>query len=165
MDRSTNRVGMLNSNRAPGHSRIRLSDGWVAALGLLTVAIAGTKSIALPLLQYEATLTLPRESGRAGLPVAVTAGFDGIEVCVTDGTTNSAHLFNASNIHIFDTGLAAGLAQPMDVAVDSSGGFVSISTANPKPISRNLLWTAGSRIISFSLATATTSPPTRPTGS
>ncbi len=75
------------------------------------------------LLQYQTALELPREDVRAGLPVAVTAGPDG-SVCVVDATARSGHLFDSHNTLVFSTAGIAGLADPMDISVEASGGFV-----------------------------------------
>jgi DNA-binding beta-propeller fold protein YncE len=78
---------------------------------------------AIPVLQYQSTLELPRGDVRAALPVSVTTGADG-SVCVVDATTHSGHLLDPHNIHLFSTAGIAGLADPMDMVVEASGGLV-----------------------------------------
>ncbi len=95
----------------------------MALVSTALVSVSGSIARAAASLQYESTLELPREDVREGLPVAVTTGADG-SVCVVDATTRSGHLFDANNIHVFSTAGIAGLADPMDIAVETSGGFV-----------------------------------------
>ncbi len=78
---------------------------------------------ATPSLEYSSTLSLPCEGSRIALPVSVTVGTDGI-VCVTDATGNAGHLLDRGNVHLFSTEQAAGLADPLDICVEASGGFV-----------------------------------------
>jgi DNA-binding beta-propeller fold protein YncE len=78
---------------------------------------------AAPSLEYVSTLSLPCEGSRIALPVSVTVGTDGI-VCVTDATGNAGHLLDRGNVHLFSTERAAGLADPLDICVEASGGFV-----------------------------------------
>ena len=110
---------IASRSAAPAVSCARL-----LVLGLAGIDFLGSDASALPLLQNEMTLTLPRESQRGSRPVSVTTGFDGMEICVTDGTSNSGQVFNASNVHVFSTGLTADLAQPIDITIERNGGFV-----------------------------------------
>lgn len=88
---------------------------------LLSAWIVATQASAM--LQYQTALVLPREEIRAGLPAAVTAGPEG-SICVVDATSHSGHLFDSHNTRLFSTAGVAGLADPMDMAVEASGGFV-----------------------------------------
>jgi DNA-binding beta-propeller fold protein YncE len=52
----------------------------------------------------------------------VTVGADGI-ACVTDATSVAGHLLDSGNILLFSTDEGAGLADPLDISVETSGGF------------------------------------------
>ncbi len=116
---------MAPCNDSPVDHPRRGAEPWprfvpqAAALVLAWAVSAG----AAPLLQYEATLGLLHAEIREGLPVSVTAGADG-SICVTDATTQSGHVFDGRDVHVFSTGRITGLGDPEDIAVDASGGFV-----------------------------------------
>jgi DNA-binding beta-propeller fold protein YncE len=100
-------------------------------LGVAAAAIAcASGAFAAPVLEYQATLDVPRGEERSSLPVAVSVNpVDGgqagcCEVCVTDAVTASGFVFDRSNVRVFNTGLIARLVAPVDVTVLSTGGFV-----------------------------------------
>ncbi len=88
----------------------------------MAMSLPEGRVLAAVVLEHVATLTLPRTSARAGLPVAVTAA--GGQVCVTDATTSSACLYDEHSILTFHTSEISGLADPNDVTVESAGTLV-----------------------------------------
>lgn len=95
------------------------SMSMIAGLFLLTAMNGAVASDVI----YRSTLHLPSEGSRDPMPVSVTVDADGI-VCVTDATSAAGHLVDGQDVHIFSTGEAATLGSPLDITVETSGGFV-----------------------------------------
>jgi hypothetical protein len=93
-------------------------------LPFLVILGSATELHAGPRLEYETTLSIPQELTRPALPISVTTGNCHDEICVTDATTGSGHLFNSRDICVFSTGELASLSAPVDLTVDSLSEFV-----------------------------------------
>lgn len=92
-------------------------------LFVLAALVCASPLRAAPVLEYERGLILPREQSRSSLPVSVTVSHDG-DVCVTDATSSSAHVFTDKGVLVFSTGRTAHLGDPQDITVDPAGDFV-----------------------------------------
>jgi DNA-binding beta-propeller fold protein YncE len=80
--------------------------------------------------RYERGLELTQSHDGQPRPVAVTCDPTTGEICVTESTSSSLHIFNAAGVETFQTGRFSGLAMPSDGAIDSEGRLVVVTTIN-----------------------------------
>lgn len=81
-------------------------------------------------IRYERGLELtPSREGQVH-PVSVTCDQISGEICVTESTHASLHIFNAAGVETFRTGGFSGLTLPSDGAVDAGGRLVTAMMVN-----------------------------------
>ena len=81
-------------------------------------------------IRYERGLELTQSRDGQPRPVSVTCDPTSGDICVTESTGSSLHIFNAAGVETFRTGRFSGLVTPGDGAIDSEGRLVALSTIN-----------------------------------